>query len=273
MQQPQRVNSTVIDPKYQNRIMHEGTMVKIDACDIYYKDLNCLLRAVIQSNGIEKIELYNVCGQRYLGTDLGTDLGTNIQIDIHGTPGNDLAAFMSGPKVRVYGNAQDASGNTMNEGEIVIHGHAGDLTGHSMRGGKIFVRDYVGYRVGIHMKQYQRKVPTIVIGETAGDFLAEYMAGGIILILGLSLKECEKCRARFVGTGMHGGVIYERGEILEPVEGTKTLPVGKRDMRIIEGLVKEYCSHFGCDPEQILSGKFKKILPLSKRPYEKLYSH
>ena len=72
---------------------------------------------------------------------------------------------------------------------------------------------------------------------------------------------------------MHGGVIYERGEILEPEEGTKTLAVGKRDMQVIEGLVKEYCSHFGTDPKTILSGKFKKILPLSKRPYEKLYSH
>ena len=60
---------------------------------------------------------------------------------------------------------------------------------------------------------------------------------------------------------------------LEPEAGTKTLPVGKRDLQVIEGLVKEYCSHFGADPKTILNGKFKKILPLSKRPYEKLYSH
>jgi glutamate synthase domain-containing protein 3 len=180
---------------------------------------------------------------------------------------------MSGPKMVIHGNAQDASGNTMNDGQIIVHGHAGDLTGHSMRGGKIFVKYYVGYRVGIHMKEYQRKIPQIVIGETAGDFLAEYMAGGVILILGLNLKEGEKCKARFVGTGMHGGVIYERGDILEPEAGTKTLSIGKRDMQVVERLVKEYCSHFGVDPKQILSGKFKKILPLSKRPYEKLYSH
>jgi glutamate synthase domain-containing protein 3 len=76
-----------------------------------------------------------------------------------------------------------------------------------------------------------------------------------------------------VGTGMHGGVIYERGDILDPEAGTKTLPAGKRDMQVIEGLVNEYCSHFGTDPKTILSGKFKKILPISKRPYEKLYSH
>jgi len=161
----------------------------------------------------------------------------------------------------------------MNEGHIIINGHAGDVTGNSMRGGKMFVRDYVGYRVGIHMKEYQKKIPTIVIGQTAGDFLAEYMAGGIMVILGLNLKEGEKCPARFVGTGMHGGVIYERGEILQPVNGTKVEDVGKRDFAKIEALVKEYCSHFGADPKEIMNRKFKKILPVSKRPYEKLFSH
>ena len=196
-----------------------------------------------------------------------------MQIDIYGTPGNDLGAFMNGPKLVIHGNAQDGCGNTMNDGQIIIHGHAGDVTGNSMRGGKIFVRDYVGYRVGIHMKEYKTKIPQIVIGQTAGDFLAEYMAGGVMVILGLNLKEGEKCKARFVGTGMHGGVIYERGEILEPVNGTKMLDAGKRDLKTIEALVKEYCSHFGADPNQIMAHKFKKIMPVSKRPYEKLFSH
>jgi glutamate synthase domain-containing protein 3 len=265
LQQKEKVE---IDAKYQPRLTNENKILKIDAENLYYKELNCLMRQAICNNDLEKIEVNNVCGQRYLGTDLDT----KIQIDVYGTPGNDLGAFMCGPKMVIHGNAQDASGNTMNDGEIIIHGHAGDLTGHSMRGGKIFVKDYVGYRVGIHMKEYQKKIPQIVIGETAGDFLAEYMAGGVILILGLNLEGCDKCKARFVGTGMHGGVIYERGEILEPVEGTKTMPVGKRDVQVIEKLVREYCSHFGGDPEAILAGKFKKILPLSKRPYAKLYS-
>jgi hypothetical protein len=51
------------------------------------------------------------------------------------------------------------------------------------------------------------------------------------------------------------------------------MTIGKRDTQTIEGLVKQYASHFGADPKEILSGKFKKILPVSKRPYEKLYSH
>ncbi len=258
-----------IAAKYQSKIKTEGKTVKIDAECMYYKELNCLLRETVKDKTIEKIEIQNVCGQRYLGTDLNA----NVRIYICGTTGNDLGAFMNGPTINVQGNAQDASGNTMNDGTIVIHGHAGDLTGHSMRGGRVFVRDNVGYRVGIHMKEYESKVPTIVIGQTAGDFLAEYMAGGIMIILGLNLKEGEKCNAKFVGTGMHGGVIYERGEILEPVNGTKTMEVGKRDLKIIEELVNEYCNQFGADPKEIMASKFKKILPISKRPYEKLYSH
>jgi glutamate synthase domain-containing protein 3 len=261
-------NVIEIDAKYLPRIKKENQVLEIDADGLCYKDLNCLLREAINTD-VERIQIYNVCGQRYLGTDLDT----NIQIDVFGTPGNDLGAFMNGPKLVIHGNAQDGCGNTMNEGQIIVHGHAGDVTGNSMRGGKIFVRDYVGYRVGIHMKEYRKKIPQIVIGETAGDFLAEYMAGGIMIILGLNLKEGEKCQARFVGTGMHGGVIYERGQILEPVNGTKTLKVGKRDLKTIETLVKEYCSHFGTDPKDIMNAKFKKILPVSKRPYEKLFSH
>ncbi len=257
-----------IDAVFQPRLIMDEKTLRINAEGLYYKELNCLLRQAICLD-IDRLQISKVCGQRYIGTDLNT----TIKIDLYGTPGNDLGAFMNGPKIVVHGNAQDGCGNTMNDGEIVIEGHAGDVTGNSMRGGKIFVRDYVGYRVGIHMKEYQRKIPQIVIGETAGDFLAEYMAGGVMVILGLNLKEGEKCDARFVGTGMHGGVIYERGEILQPVNGTKTLPVGKRDMQIIEGLVNQYCSHFGKDPKQILSGKFMKILPKSKRPYEKLFSH
>lgn len=269
MQVDQRVNPTEIDPNFKKRITYQGKVVSVDAAGLYFKDLNSILRALVQGGDIEKIEVHNVCGQRYIGTNLNV----NLQIDVHGTPGNDLAAFLNGPKIIIHGNAQDASGNTMNEGEIVVHGHAGDLTGHSMRGGRIFVKDYVGYRVGIHMKQYEHKVPTIVIGETAGDFLAEYMAGGVICVLGLNLKEGEKCNSRFVGTGMHGGIIYERGEIFTPEAGTKVEPTGKRDLQAITKLVNDYVDYFGGDAKTILSAKFYKISPISTRPYEKLYSH
>jgi glutamate synthase domain-containing protein 3 len=257
-----------ISTKFLPRVKVENKVWKIDADGMHYKDLNCLLRA-ISSNGAEKIAVRNVYGQRYIGTDLDAD----TQIDIYGTPGNDLGAFMNGPRIVVHGNAQDGCGNTMNEGKIVVHGSAGDITGHSMRGGKIFVRDDVGYRVGIHMKEYKGKKPQLVVGGTAQDFLGEYMAGGVIIVLGLNLPEGKCCTARFVGTGMHGGVIYERGDILEVVKGTRVMKVGKRDSRIIETLVKEFCEHFSNDYQKVMSAKFRKIVPVSKRPYGELYSY
>jgi len=257
-----------LDPKFVKRVKIEGDVHRVDAEGLHYNELNQLLRAIC-SAGVKKVEIRGICGQRYIGTDLDSDM----QIDIYGTPGNDLGAFMNGPKIVVHGNAQDACGNTMNDGLIVVHGCTGDLTGHSMRGGKILVRDGVGYRVGIHMKEYQNKKPMLVIGGVAQDFFAEYMAGGVALVLGLNMCGDEKCVARFVGTGMHGGVLYTRGELFKLSEGCKITKAGKRDMRIIEGLVREFCGYFGYDPSVVLGRQFYRVVPLSKRPYEKLYSH
>jgi glutamate synthase domain-containing protein 3 len=258
-----------LDEKLASRLKVEDDVYRINAEGLYYKDLNQMLRAVCKA-GAKKVELHSVCGQRYIGTDLNS----NLQIDIYGTPGNDLGAFMNGPRITVHGNAQDACGNTMNEGSIVVHGCAGDLTGHSMRGGNIFIRDGVGYRVGIHMKEYQNKKPILVVGGLAQDFFCEYMAGGIALVLGLNMEEgCDKCVARFVGTGMHGGVLYTRGDIFKLGKSVKIAKAGKRDMQTINSLVQEYCNHFGNTATDIMNKQFYKITPLSKRPYEKLYSH
>jgi glutamate synthase domain-containing protein 3 len=245
----------------------EGKMFRINAEGVHYRDLNNLLRE-LGCRGAKKLEIYGVCGQRYIGTNLDS----TIQINIHGTPGNDLGAFMNGPMISVHGNVQDACGNTMNEGIIVVHGCAGDLTGHSMRGGKIFVRDGVGYRVGVHMKEYQSKKPTLVIGGDAQDFFAEYMAGGIALVLGLCAEANMECRARFVGTGMHGGVIYTRGEVFKVNKSLKVARAGKRDLHVIESLVREFCLYFGNDFSDIMHEQFYKITPVSKRPYGKLYT-
>ncbi len=251
-------------------IERSGTTVKIDASGVYYRDLNTVLREVVTGD-VERIDLVNICGQRYIGTDLGRE----VEINIHGTPGNDLGAFMDGPRINVYGNAQDGCGNTMNEGEIVIHGHAGDITGFSMRGGKIFIRDNVGYRVGIHMKQYLSKVPSLVIGGTAQDFLGEYMAGGILVVLGLNLRAGETHKANFIGTGMHAGVMYIRGSVEKHQLGKEVgiVELNEQDRENLDLLVAEFANHFGYDAKEILAGDFIKLLPLSLRPYGRLYAY
>ena len=256
-----------IDAEYASKIKVSSNIWKIDAQNIQFRGLNTILRT-FDRYGAEKVEIQNVYGQRYIGTDLKS----TMKIDIYGTPGNDLGAFMNGPNIVVHGNAQDCIANTMNEGQIVVNGRAGDITGYAMRGGKLFVKGDVGYRCGIHMKEYLDKKPLIVVGGIAQDFLGEYMAGGTMLVLGLNLKDTETYKARYIGTGMHGGVLYIRGEVTNVGKEVKVTPANKTDIKVIECIVKEYCAHFNEDQKQIMSKQFYKITPESHRPYGRVYA-
>lgn len=244
--------------------------LQIDASQVHYRDLNAQLREAV-ANGARYIDLHNVYGQRYLGTNLRRP----VEINVYGTPGNDLAAFMDGPYIVVHGNAQDGCGNTMNGGAVIIHGRAGDATGHAMRGGKIFVRDDIGYRVAIHMKEYQDQRPVMVIGGTAQHFLGEYMAGGVLVVLGLTLRPGERHSASFIGTGMHGGVMYIRGALDDHQLGREVGQVALQaaDRALLAELVAEFAAHFGHDAGKILERPFTKLVPLSSRPYGRLYAY
>ncbi len=251
-----------------------GSQVRIDALSLKHKELNDLLREVV-SKGAREITINNVFGHRYLGTRLGIFSGCGVELDIHGTPGNDLGAFLNGQRITVYGNAQDGVGNTMNEGEIIVHGKAGDVVAMSMRGGKIFIRNNVGYRAAIHMKEYKDKIPVLVVGGTAQDFFGEYMAGGIVLLLGLGLEDGKNHNAGYVGTGMHGGVMYVRGSMQRNQLGKDVgiYETDDRDLEIIRRYTGEFAQRFGLNAEEILQGSFRKITPLSKRPYKNTYAY
>ncbi len=261
-------------------MLREENEMVIDASGLTYKELNGLIRDRALS-GAEKIFLRNVYGQRYIGTRLysltqtqnSSKPGTRIEIEVWGTPGNDLGAFLDGHRVVVHGNAQDGVGNTMNDGEIVVEGRAGDITGMSMRGGEVFIRDGVGYRGAVHMKEYLNKRPLLVIGGTAQDFLGEYMAGGVVVLLGLNATHS----ANFIGTGMHGGVIYIKGKVGKHQLGKEvgTFSLNEKDKKILEDCVGKFTEHFdvGIDQKDILHGDFIKILPVSKRPYGRVYTY
>ncbi|MDH7497751.1 MAG: hypothetical protein QHH05_04835, partial [Syntrophomonadaceae bacterium] len=201
----------------------------------------------------------------------GAGLQGPLRLVVHGVPGNDTACYLDGPEVIIHGNAQDGVGNTMNRGRVVVHGRAGDVLGYGMRGGEILVRDSVGYRVGIHMKEYGRQVPLILIGTNAGAFLGEYMAGGRIVVLALDTADGEQVGPH-CGSGLHGGAIFIRGgidrscispdvEVSEPDE---------EDRQFLERCVAEYDQTFGrnaaSDPRP-----FVKLVARKSRPYARLY--
>ena len=46
---------------------------------------------------------------------------------------------MNGGTIEVFGNGQEAVGNTMGGGSVTVHGHVGDTLGYAMRDGEIYV--------------------------------------------------------------------------------------------------------------------------------------
>ncbi len=243
--------------------------MEINAKNLSYRNLNEQIHQAI-GQGSRDIFLRNVNGQRYIGDGIRG----KIKIRIEGVPGNDMAAFMNGPTIITSSNAQDAVANTMNAGKVVIHGDAGDVLGYGMRGGKLFIRGDVGYRVGIHIKAFKKQIPLIIIGGTARDFLGEYQAGGVIILLGLN-RDGRPLAGNYIGTGMHGGVIYIRGEV-DPFQLGKEVSISSMDEMDKERLrlyLREYCENFALSLNEVIEQKFIKLLPTHLRPYGKIYAY
>jgi glutamate synthase domain-containing protein 3 len=251
-------------------VVIEDDTATIDAVSVYYRNLNEAVRGALAA-GIKTVKLMNVNGQRYIGTGLR---GNDLRIEVNGTAGQDLGMFLDGPTLEIFGNAQDGVGNTMNAGKVIVHGDAGDVLGYGMRGGTVLVRGDVGYRVGIHMKAYEGTVPVMVCGGKARDFFGEYVAGGMLVLLGMNSQFDGPIVGGFLGTGMHGGVIYLRGEV-EPWQTGKEVGVftaDEDDMKMLRPIIEEYCDVFRMDAEDVLSAPFTKLVPVSHRPYGKLYA-
>jgi glutamate synthase domain-containing protein 3 len=241
--------------------------VRIDARGMHYTPLNQLVRKAV-SDGSDEIILDNIMGQRFIADGLRG----KVSLIINGVPGGDLGMFMSGPICTVHGNAEHAPGNTMDDGRIVIHGSAGDAVAHSMRGGQVFVRDDIGYRGGIHMKQFREKCPALVVGGTARAFLGEYMAGGLVIVLGRHGEE--PVPERGTGSGIHGGEIFVRGEVRPECLGVGAMKrtAGKDEIERISPFIREFAKVFDLDPEPLVSPGFTRITPGSKRPFADNYT-
>jgi glutamate synthase domain-containing protein 3 len=244
-------------------------MIRIDAKGIPYKELNQKIREAVK-NGEKEIIVDKVNGQRYIGDNLS---GADVKITLNGVPGNDLAFTMDGPTIIINGNGQDGIGNTLGRGKIVIKGNAGDICGYAMRGGKIFIKGNVGYRSGIHMKEYQENFPIIIVGGRGGDFLGEYMAGGVLIVLGMH-DDGKEIVGNMCGTGMHGGKMYIRGDVPDWRLGkeVKKEPLDEEDKRLLTTLLKEYKSDLEITQEFKLN-EFIKLIPGSKRPYGRMYAY
>lgn len=80
----------------------------INTNELDYKELNAKLR---EANA--DCVVTGCLGQRFIAAGFSSHV-----YDIEGIPGNALGAYLNGAKIIVHGNAQDAVGDTMNDGRI-----------------------------------------------------------------------------------------------------------------------------------------------------------
>ena len=142
-----------------------------------------------------------------------------------------------------------------------------------MRGGTIPVKGNAGYRAGIHMKAYRDKVPRMVIGGTAGSFLGEYQAGGVIAVPGLGAQQ-DRIVGNFPCAGMHGGKLFVRcrREALSLPEQVTARPAQEADLSELKEILPDLCAVFPYDLLTVLNAPFTVITPDSANPYRRMYA-
>ncbi len=131
----------------------------------------------------------------------------HIQIDLEGSSGQSLGAFMpAGMTLRLTGDANDYAGKGLSGGRIVIKPSpdatfpsdaniiAGNVIGYGATSGEIFISGVVGERCGV------RNSGATIIVEGTGDHACEYMTGGVVVVIGDV--------GRNLAAGMSGGTLY-----------------------------------------------------------------
>lgn len=181
----------------------------IDARYIGYKDLDDEIARIAKSKRV--IRIANVMGHRYIGISLPRRGLSGLRIELYGVVGNCLANLNETNHFYVFGNVGDDCGDTMHGGKIVVTGDARDVVAQALQGGKIFIGGNAGNRVGIQMREYRDKRPYLVIGGGVDNYLGEYMAGGVIVIL--NSRGRSEPAGYYIGSGMVGGRIFIRGRV------------------------------------------------------------
>ena len=124
------------------------------------------------------------------------------------------------------------------------------------------------------MKAYEDLRPVLVCGGKARDFFGEYMAGGLLVLLGMDSRLDGPVVGGHLATGMHGGEIYVRG-VVEPTShgaDVTVFPATADEMEGLSGVLADYCAAVGTDLDEVLAVPFSRVRPSSLRPYSELYT-
>ena len=167
--------------------------------------------------GWRKFILYRVSGQRCISTaGFGKGDTDDVEIDVYGTPGEYLGAFMQGGTIRVHGSSQNFTAMVMHHGNIYVYGNAGKVCGYASKGGKVFIMGNVVDRAWTNSVNDPRcqDLDIRILGY-ATKYAGESLMGGDFFFGGLRFNEKGEvvtCTRPYLGTKLMGGA--SRGNFL-----------------------------------------------------------
>ncbi len=152
-------------------------------------------------------------GQHGIGGRLWKTDGEPLYIKIEGQAGQRLGSMgFPGTYIDVLGPASDDVG-WLNAGAVItVHGHASNGVANGMAQGKVHIAGNIGAR-GMTMTKYNPRFepPQLWVLGSAGDYFAEFMAGGAAVICGYAPQNPENVLGHRPLVGMVGGRVLFRG--------------------------------------------------------------
>ena len=167
-------------------------------------------------SGARKIEI-EAFGQHGLGGRIFLTGNKQVKLSITGSPGQRAGAMgSSGTTVEIHGPASDDIGWLNSGAEIIVHGYATNGACNAMAQGRVFIGGNIGSR-GMTMTKHNPRFssPELWVLGSAGDYFAEFMAGGVAVVCGHQPQDSENVLGYRACVGMVGGSIFFRG----PVKG------------------------------------------------------
>ena len=152
-------------------------------------------------------------GQHGIGGRLWRAGDEPVHVRINGSPGQRLGSMgFPNTHIEIMGPASDDVGWLNAGAEIIVHGHATNGVANAMAQGKIYVAGNVGARA-MTMTKYNPRFdpPELWVLGSAGDYFAEFMAGGIAVVCGHEAQDPTNVIGYRPCVGMVGGRIFFRG--------------------------------------------------------------
>ncbi len=152
-------------------------------------------------------------GQHGIGGRLWKTDGEPLHIEIEGNVGQRVGAMgYPGTTIEVLGPASDDVGWLNAGATITVHGYASNGVANGMAQGNVYIAGNIGARGMTMTKNNPRfEPPQLWVLGSAGDYFAEFMAGGVAVICGHAPQDPKNVLGYRPMVGMVGGRVMFRG--------------------------------------------------------------